>query len=1552
MADNGSAKGGSSAYIMNPENFSKRLKVFYDHWNEHNSDLWSCSDAIVIGTPALDDPPHLKSIALEIWLLGYDFPETIIVFMKNQIHVLCSKKKANLIGTLKKAANEAVGADIVLHVKTKNSDGSDLMDDIVRAAQAQSKSDKPVVGHIAKEVDGGKLLETWAAKLSSFGIQPADVTIGFSDLFAVKDTTEVTCVKKAAYLTSSVLKNFVVPKLEKVVDEEKKVSHSSLMFDTMKSILHPHLVKVKLEPDDVEICYPPVFQSGGKFDLKPGASSNDEYLYYDSASVIICALGSKYSSYCSNVARTYLIDATPMQRKAYETLLKAHEAAVEQVKPGNQMSAVYQAAVAVVKRDAPELLHNLTESAGNGIGLEFRESGLDLNANNDGRVKQGMVFNVSLGFHNIQVETTTAEKTKQYSLLLADTVLVNERGPEILTAPCSKAVKDVAYDFSKDAVKIERMKKIMNMKENIRNICIFAPGQANIVKALSSEPTLLAPEMMSDAIATGEEPVALYYRLGKGPRDTFLVNVIHCPEVTDSSMEFNASLSIVDGAFVKVDLNEGLTLQCENFIRQALYESVIPVLCIDVPDISGVLKDLKEGEQVAEAYEEEFYCKLSKLIKEANDIGNKYENKLLDDVTFDPRKANVCFSSSSSGWAFTLDDFARFWSQKLGVDYSLLLERSWGDNFYDPESNKWSTVHTETSKRGFSYYCTSFIMTICQRCLKGDLGNLEALCFGDTVKVQQQFVGKVGIPLYKDFIKKFLPAGRTFSRMIIWKLPSVQRAQQYRFDHLYSGPINDECARAISKCDSKGPLMLYISKIVTDAKTHEPIAIVRVYSGTVLAGTIVNILSPAAEENDAVRQSVKIDPIMWIGKRQQQVKTVHCGNVIGLRGIHQLAEVGCTLIPQNLKTTFRIRPISFYLTNNMQINDVTLGSTCENQMNPSNGTPFSLPYAVYSGLFSHQREGMFWFWRLHCNNTGGILADDMGLGKSRQVSAFLRGLFNSNLISKAIIVAPLSVIYNWKPELTKVGLQSKMFTEGNSKIHLAALENVGKEGGIVLTTYETIRDHKQKISDRLGTVDYIFADEGHRIKNKYAGVSKALKKIKCDHRIVVTGTPIQNNLMEFYTLMKLCNPTLLGKKKEFKENFLLPIDRGKFKGSTPSARQQSIECSEELNKLVSPFVLRRSKMTLKDSGRIKANKYEVIVWVKLSAHQANLYKALMGDRKPRSRKHGGAFEISKVAKSLCLDPSIIGTTSAKNISEQFNSTLVKTITTTNREFTSSKLSFLLYFLPLLLNDKHKILVFSTSPEMLRVLEEALSAKINEEIIRMDGTTTCEDRVKLIDNFQRKDGPPLFLLTTKVGGVGINLTAASRVIIIDPSDNPCDDNQAVDRTYRIGQVRDVIVYRLVTCGTIEEHTYRQQTLKVETSNDVLEGKHCERKISEKQGRVLCVPVQGYDVSQTHLELVKMYGNTFESSSELKRDVDLVKKHRSIFDVFNQSAICLLPKDVPSCPQPPCRSDRVHSQYGVGLLPKEKGTQVMDCSGKTCSKPTASSKTVDDQDGDDD
>lgn len=444
---------GANAYTINLEIFSKRLKMLYTHWNENKSDLWGGSVVFAVATPPpSEDLRYLKSSALNIWLIGYEFPDTIMVFMKKQVHFLCSQKKVSLLEVVKESAKDAVGVEAIMHMKAKNDDGTTLMDNIFRAVRAESRMDGfdvPVFGHIAREAPEGSLLELWDEKLKSANFQLTDVTNGFSDLFAVKDPTEITNLKKAAYLTSSVMKAFVVPKLEKVIDEEKKVTHSSLMDDTEKVILEPARIKMKLKAENVDICYPPIFESGGEFDLRPSASSNDENLFYDSTSVIICAIGSRYNSYCSNVARTFLIDANPVQSKAYEVLLKAHDAAIDSLKPGRKVSDVYLAAISVVKKEAPEMVPNLTKSAGTGIGLEFRESGLNLNSKNDQMLKAGMIFNVSLGFHNLQIATKNP-KTQKFSMLLADTVIVGDRVPEVVTSICSKALKDVAYSFNEE----------------------------------------------------------------------------------------------------------------------------------------------------------------------------------------------------------------------------------------------------------------------------------------------------------------------------------------------------------------------------------------------------------------------------------------------------------------------------------------------------------------------------------------------------------------------------------------------------------------------------------------------------------------------------------------------------------------------------------------------------------------------------------------------------------------------------------------------------------------------------------------------------------------------------------------------------------------------------------------------------------------------------------------------------------------------------------------------------------------------------------------------
>ncbi|KAI3719154.1 hypothetical protein L6452_20048 [Arctium lappa] len=269
-------------------------------------------------------PPHdyiriryFKSSAVSIWLFGLEFPDTIMVFSDKQMHFLCSLTLVSLLevdDVVKKSAKEAVDVDhVVMHVKAEHDDGTTYC----WKFECELKEKSNVLGCIAGEAPEGELLKTWTEKLkSSSRVSLCDVTDGLTNLFTVKEAVELTNVKKAGYLSASAMKQFVVPRLEKVIKEGKKVTHLSLREDTEEAILKPARINGK---------------------LKAGHGS-----------IITCALGSRYNSYCTNVARTFLIDPDATQSKAYQVLLKTHEAAVGALKPGNKANAVYKAAYAVV----------------------------------------------------------------------------------------------------------------------------------------------------------------------------------------------------------------------------------------------------------------------------------------------------------------------------------------------------------------------------------------------------------------------------------------------------------------------------------------------------------------------------------------------------------------------------------------------------------------------------------------------------------------------------------------------------------------------------------------------------------------------------------------------------------------------------------------------------------------------------------------------------------------------------------------------------------------------------------------------------------------------------------------------------------------------------------------------------------------------------------------------------------------------------------------------------------------------------------------------------
>lgn len=458
-------------------NFCTRLKNFYDAWQASKSTLWGGVNAVAVPVGASsDDLRYLKSISLHLWLLGYELPDTVLLFTASELHVLTSQKKANLLEPLSEECSKKAGVKLVLHSKPKSEDGSAQIRELLQISQKEAGS---TIGCLPKEKHEGKFYELWTSMLGDSGLTQVDVAAGFADLLSCKDPAEILNVKKAALLASKVMSGFVVQKIEQIIDDEKKVKHSKLSEQTEEVITDPAKCGIKLKAENVDIAYPPLFQSGGKYDLKVSASCDDTPLH---DGVIVVALGTRYSSYCANVGRTYLVNPSQKQEQEYAALLAAQEAAIAALLDGAPMSNASEAVVRTLQaKKQQHLVAALSKTAGFGMGLEFRESANVLSAKNENVVKPGMVFNVCVGVQGLENPSAKDSKGKVYAFQIADTVIVQEGGkaPEVVTNQCPKHWDKISYTLQDDEEEEEMDEKKPDVKlEEITNG--VAPSKKNL----------------------------------------------------------------------------------------------------------------------------------------------------------------------------------------------------------------------------------------------------------------------------------------------------------------------------------------------------------------------------------------------------------------------------------------------------------------------------------------------------------------------------------------------------------------------------------------------------------------------------------------------------------------------------------------------------------------------------------------------------------------------------------------------------------------------------------------------------------------------------------------------------------------------------------------------------------------------------------------------------------------------------------------------------------------------------------------------------------------
>jgi DNA excision repair protein ERCC-6 len=488
---------------------------------------------------------------------------------------------------------------------------------------------------------------------------------------------------------------------------------------------------------------------------------------------------------------------------------------------------------------------------------------------------------------------------------------------------------------------------------------------------------------------------------------------------------------------------------------------------------------------------------------------------------------------------------------------------------------------------------------------------------------------------------------------------------------------------------------------------------------------------------------------------------------------------------------------------------------------------FVLPACIYDRLYSYQRTGVRWLWELHKQNAGGIIGDEMGLGKTIQVIALLAGIDYGTQTSKGpvLIVCPASMLYQWKMELLRwypffrIIILHDVGNHSQNDEQLIKVASTSDETCIVLSTYAGVRIRKQLMNAQ--DWNYVILDEGHIIRNPDAQITLVCKRFRTSHRLILSGTPIQNRLKELWSLFDFIYPGKLGTLPVFEEQFCIPIVRGGYTHASSQQVRQAFDCATLLRSLVLSHILRRTK---DDVQAELPQKNEHVLFCYLTDVQRKAYQSYLDSREMEKVLSGDpktkhmAFKAITHLRKICNHPDLLKLKERESNNDDSDDEFESWIDFGNIQ-DSCKMKVLEYILKTWKSEGHKVLLFSQTKQMLDIIESYINS-VGYSYRRMDGSTSVKSRGPLMDEFNRDDNIFIFLLTTRTGGVGVNLVGANRVIIFDPDWNPSTDEQARERVYRIGQKKDVTIYRLITRGTIEEKVYHRQIFKKFLSNKIL------------------------------------------------------------------------------------------------------------------------------------
>lgn len=449
------------------------------------------------------------------------------------------------------------------------------------------------------------------------------------------------------------------------------------------------------------------------------------------------------------------------------------------------------------------------------------------------------------------------------------------------------------------------------------------------------------------------------------------------------------------------------------------------------------------------------------------------------------------------------------------------------------------------------------------------------------------------------------------------------------------------------------------------------------------------------------------------------------------------------------------------------------------------------PQAITAKLRPYQLAGFHWLQMLDEIGWGGCLADDMGLGKTLQTITFFQYLKEKKQACTQLVVCPTSLIFNWEKEIEKFCPGLKFYTYYGSQRSLG--EDHFEQFDVVLTSYSLLRRDIRRLSRFKW--EYVILDESQTIKNPHAQITKAVGLLGCHNRIALSGTPVQNNTSDLFAQFNFLNPGLLGSYEFFKTEFSNPIDKNGDKNKTV-----------ELRKLIYPFMLRRTKEQV---AKDLPDKTEVVLWCTMGREQRALYEgykdyyrnALLKRIDEEGMGKAGIYILEGLLKlrQICDHPRLIDDADAVGTASVKTDELLREISENTGD--------------------HKLLIFSQFTSMLSILADELKQnKIS--FCYLDGRTPPARRQKQVDDFQNQPDIKLFLISLKAGGVGLNLTAADYVYLIDPWWNPAAEQQAIDRTHRIGQKRKIFAYKMICKDSVEEKILTLQQKKKELSAELV------------------------------------------------------------------------------------------------------------------------------------